>query len=153
MTINALGLVAAAATFFAIWGGHVGVRKLEAVAPTLWVPIVAALVLGLALEAAALLSPNVYVSGALGIVGVTVLWDALEFRRQHKRVARGHAPANPGNPRHTRLLREHPAATGVDYLDRDPVGRPVAAGEALALVTTGREAGQPAAASKQERRS
>lgn len=138
MTLNALGLVAAAATFLAIWGGHVGVRKLEAISPALWLPIAVCALLGVALEAAALFSPSVYVSGALGIVGVTVLWDALEFVRQHKRVARGHAPANPANPRHANLLRQCPAATGVDYLDRDPVGRPVGAGEALALVTTGR---------------
>jgi hypothetical protein len=127
MTLNWLGLVAGAAAFLAIWFGHVGVRKLEAIAPALWVPAGAALVFGLALETAALLTANRYVSAPLGIVGVTLLWDALEFWRQEKRVAHGHAPANPRNPRHARLLAAGRGATTVDWLKREPLGRPAGA--------------------------
>jgi len=32
------------------------------------------------------------------------LWDAFEFYRQHYRIQSGHAPANPDNPRHARIL-------------------------------------------------
>ncbi len=126
MTLDWIGVVAAAATFFGIWFGHVGVRKIEAVSPTIWLPTVIGLALGLALEAGALLADNLYLSGALGIVGMTVLFDALEFSRQHKRIAHGHAPANPNNPRHARLLAESKSATTINWLDRDPVGHPVA---------------------------
>ncbi len=103
MTLNTIGLVAAAATFFSVWAGHVAVRAIEARVARLWIPIAVSAGLGLALEVAALFSP-LPVSAALGIVGITLLWDALEFRRQHGRVARGHAPANPMNPRHARLI-------------------------------------------------
>lgn len=123
MTLNWIGLVAAVAAFFSIWFGHVGVRKIEARSPTLWLPTVIALGLGLTLEAGALFSGNRYISGALGIIGITILWDALEFTRQHHRVKKGHAPANPDNPRHARLLSENPSATTVNWLDREPTGR------------------------------
>lgn len=125
MTLNWIGLVAAAATFFGIWFGHVGVRKIEAASPSLWLPTAIAVALGLALEIGALLSGRLYLSGALGIVGMTVLFDALEFTRQHNRVKHGHAPANPNNPRHARLLAEHKSARTTDWLKREPVGHPV----------------------------
>lgn len=134
MTLNWIGVVMAAATFLAIWSGHVGVRKIEAVSPALWLPTALALVLGLALEMGALLSRNVYASGVLGIIGMTASWAALEFSRQHNRVKRGHAPANPANPRHSRLLAENRAATTVGWLQRDPVGRRVGPEEAFALL-------------------
>lgn len=133
MTLNWIGAVAAAATFFGVWFGHVGVRKIEAVSPTIRVPALSALALGLALEIGALLSDNLYLSSALGIIGMTLLWDALEFRRQHKRVAKGHAPANQANPRHAQLLAGGKATT-IDWLDREPVGRTVTPEEALALL-------------------
>lgn len=134
MALNWMGLVAAAATFFSIWIGHVSVRKIEAASPSLWPPTLIALTLGIALEVGAVLSSNMYLSGALGIVGVTVLWDALEFRRQQKRLQKGHAPAHPANPRHARILAEHPQATTIDWLNRDPVGRRVTAEEARQLL-------------------
>ncbi|MBI4772272.1 MAG: DUF4491 family protein [Chloroflexi bacterium] len=123
MNLNWIGPVSAAATFFSIWLGHVGVRKIEAASPTIWLPAAGALALGLALEVGALLSDSLHLSGALGIVGITLLWDALEFSRQHKRVKHGHAPANPANPRHARLLAESPATTTADWLKREPLGR------------------------------
>jgi len=134
VTPNWMGLVTAAATFFGIWIGHVGVRKVEAASPSLWLPVLGALALGAALEIGAVASTSPYLSGALGIVGMTLLWDALEFRRQDNRVKHGHAPANPRNPRHARLLAESRSATTRDWLDRDPVGRPVSADETAASV-------------------
>lgn len=132
MTLNWIGLVAAVATFSGVWFGHVGVRKIESISPTLWLPTIIAFVSGLGLEIGALISDSRPLSAALGIVGMTVLWDALEFRRQHKRVAKGHAPANPNNPRHARLLSEGKATT-IDWLDRDPIGRPVTVEEATKM--------------------
>jgi hypothetical protein len=129
MSLNALGLVTAAATFFAIWFGHVGVRKVEAACADLRWPALAALALGLLCEVGAALSPSRYASAALGIAGMTLLWDALEFRRQHHRVARGHAPANPANPRHARLLAHHQLARArAGGSPRQRRGGPVAAG-------------------------
>jgi hypothetical protein len=37
-------------------------------------------------------------AGALGIVGMTTLWDAVEFIRQEEHIRRGHALANPDRP-------------------------------------------------------
>ncbi len=132
MTLNWMGLVAAGATFFGVWLGHVAVRKIEALSPTIWLPALAALGLGLAAEVFAALNHNLTISAALGILGMTLMWDALEFRRQQRRVQRGHAPANPCNPRHWRLMSQGQATT-VDWLAREPAGRPVSRDEALAL--------------------
>ena len=129
MTLNWMGLIASAATFSGVWIGHVAVRKIECHSPTIWLPSSVALVLGFLLELGALMSDNAYLSAALGIFGITVLWDALEFWRQHRRVRKGHAPANPNNPRHVRLLQSSVMATTIDWLDRNPVGKPIPADE------------------------
>ena len=121
MTLNWIGLVAALATFFGVWIGHVTVRKVEYRAASLRGPMMAAVIIGVALELVALLSSNLYVSGACGILGMTALFDALEFRRQFKRVKKGHAPANPNNPRHAPLIAEGKATT-IDLLKREPTG-------------------------------
>jgi uncharacterized membrane protein YedE/YeeE len=120
--LNGIGLIAAVATFLSVWLGHVSVRKIEYRAPKLRPPMLVAVLLGLALELGALLSDNLNVAAALGIVGITVLFDGLEFRRQFKRVKKGHAPANPNNPRHAPLLVTGQATT-VDWLDREPAER------------------------------
>jgi hypothetical protein len=122
MTLNGIGLVAALATFFGVWIGHVTVRKVEYHAPNLRGPMLSALIIGLALEAVALSSNSLYISGACGILGMTALFDALEFRRQFKRVKKGHAPANPDNPRHAPLLANGQATT-IDLLKREPTGQ------------------------------
>ncbi len=122
MTLNWIGVVAALATFLGVWIGHVTVRRVEYRAPDLRVPILSAVMIGLALEIAALSSSNLYISGACGILGMTALFDALEFRRQFRRVKQGHAPANPNNPRHASLLAEGKATT-VDLLKREPAQR------------------------------
>lgn len=136
MSLQWIGLVAALSVFFGIWIGHVGVRTIESISSTIWLPTLLAVLAGLALELWSLLSGNSYVSAATGILGITLLWDALEFIRQERRVKEGHAPANPDNPRHARILSEFPTATTVDLLDRDPVGHPVTPEQAVRLVST-----------------
>ncbi len=119
MTLNGIGVVAALATFFGVWIGHVTVRRVEYRASDLRVPVLMAVLIGVGLEVAALSSSSLAVSGACGILGMTALFDALEFRRQFKRVKKGHAPANPRNPRHAPLLAEGKATT-VDLLKCEP---------------------------------
>ena len=133
--MNWIGLVAALATFFGIWCGHVAVRKIEFVSPTIWLPTTVFAIAGIALEWFSLSTSNVLLSTASGILGFTLLWDALEFTRQQNRIKKGHAPANPDNPRHARLLREHASATTLELLKRDPIGRPVPPSEAAKLIT------------------
>lgn len=123
MTLNWIGLIAATATFLGVWIGHVSVRKIEYISPSIWVPSGAALFTGLLLEIGATLSENPYISAVLGIFGITVLWDALEFWRQHHRVRKGHAPANPANPRHASLLQHSKVSTTINWLARNPIGR------------------------------
>ncbi|MCK4725709.1 MAG: DUF4491 family protein [Anaerolineales bacterium] len=134
MNVQWIGLVAASATFFGVWYGHVAVRKIESVVERLWVPIVLSLILGLGSWLLSLLADNVLLSAAAGTFGVTLLWDSFEFWRQQKRIIRGRAPANPNNPRHARILTVSPAATTLDLLDRDPVGYPVSPEEAIHLI-------------------
>ncbi|MGZ9236162.1 MAG: DUF4491 family protein, partial [Anaerolineales bacterium] len=90
---------------------------------------------GLASEWFSLITSDLLLSTALSILGFTFLWDALEFTRQQNRIKKGHAPANPNNPRHARLLREHPSATTLDLLKREPTGRQVSPSEAIRLIT------------------
>lgn len=130
MEINWLGLASAGATFLGVWIGHVSVRKIEREVTRIWIPAMLALSLGLGLELASLLSRNLILSTICGILGVTLLWDALELAvRQPKRIQHGHAPANPNNPRHAEILATHPQATTVDWLDRDPRGTPYTSDE------------------------
>jgi hypothetical protein len=118
--MNTLGLTAAATAFLAIWIGHVAVRKIEAASPVIWIPTVIALALGLITEYCSLVTNNLNLKIVFGIVGVTLLWDALEFTRQQKRIRKGHAPANPNNPRHAKILAEFPSATTQDLLKHEP---------------------------------
>ncbi len=135
MSLQWIGLVAALSVFFGIWFGHVGVRTIERISSTLWLPTLIAALLGLGLEIWSLTTGNLYVSAATGILGITLLWDALEFIRQERRIKEGHAPANPDNPRHARILADYPTATTLDLLDRDPVGHSVTPEEAVRLVS------------------
>ena len=135
MELNSIGLVAAASTFVGVWFGHVAVRKIESISPTLWLPITAFAITGIALEWISLLTAHVSLSTATGILGFTFLWDALEFTRQQNRIKKGHAPANTANPRHVRLMHEHSSVTTLDLLKRDPIGRPVSHREAIKLIT------------------
>lgn len=136
MEINLLGLIAAATAFLSIWLGHVSVRKVEAKTVKLWKPMAIALTLGLGLMVASMAIANRSLSTVFGILGITLLWDAFELKRQAHRVHTGHAPANPHNPRHAAMLAEAGTqATTLDLLNRDPVGKAVDAAEAIRLVT------------------
>ena len=134
MSINLIGLVAALAAFLGIWLGHVAVRIIERNDKTLLPPILIAVVLGLALETWSLITDYRLLSTATGILGITFLWDALEFVRQERRVKKGHAPANPSNPRHAQILADYSSATMLDLLKRDPIGRQVNPDEAVQLI-------------------
>ncbi|HEX8991562.1 MAG TPA: DUF4491 family protein [Anaerolineales bacterium] len=101
--MNLVGLAAAASAFLGIWLGHVSVRRIEFASRRLWLPAVGFLALGFILEALSLVVHALPASAALGIVGITLLWDALELKRQENRVRKGHAPANPNNPRHAAM--------------------------------------------------
>ena len=135
MDLNHIGLVAAASTFLGVWFGHVAVRKIEFVSPTIWLPTLVFALLGIASECFSLSTSNLFLSVASGILGFTFLWDALEFTRQQNRIKKGHAPANPNNPRHAGLMREYPSVTTLDLLKRNPVGKQVSHHEAVKLIT------------------
>lgn len=135
MDINALGPVAALSAFLGIWFGHVTVRKVEFISPSIWPPAILFVLLGLALEFASARLRSLPLAAACGILGITLLWGALELARQQRRVRKGHAPANPRNPRHARILTDYPAATSLDLLKRQPIGRPVCPSEAVDLVS------------------
>jgi hypothetical protein len=132
--MNWNGLFAALTAFLSIWAGHVAVRKIEFVSPTIWLPMTIFAVSGVVIEILSLSTVNRPLSMAFGITGITLLWDALEFTRQQKRIIKGHAPANPNNPRHAKILAEHKSATTLDLLKRDPVGKSVSHDEAVDLI-------------------
>ena len=135
MEINTLGLTAAVTAFLSIWIGHVAVRKIESASRTISIPVVASVVLGLVTEYCSLITSNLHLKAIFGIVGVTLLWDGFEFIRQQKRIRKGHAPANPNNPRHAAILAEpNSHATTLDLLGRDPVGYEVNAEDAIKLI-------------------
>lgn len=134
MEINLTGFSAALATFLGIWWGHVAVRVLEARLTDIRPAMIIAVLLGLGMWTGALLTDWMPLSAAFGIFGVTLLWDGYEFYRQERRIKVGHAPVNPDNPRHARILAEHPSATTLELLNRNPVGRPVNPEEAVRLV-------------------
>ena len=114
------GFWMALVTFLSIWCGHVGVRWLEAHSPNIRPPIIILLVSGIALNGYALFAPNLTLSGVSSIIGITLMWDALEMYRQQGRVLK----ANPNNPRHAAYLAAGKAITE-DLLDREPQGSPV----------------------------
>ena len=124
MDVNPLGIIAALSAFLGIWLGHVAVRKIEFISPTIWIPTLAFAVLGLSLEFCSLIADNISLKTALGIIGITLLWDAAEFTRQQRRIYKGHAPANPDNPRHACILADPSThATTLDLLEREPTGK------------------------------
>ncbi len=122
--LSIIGITCALTTFFGVWLGHIAVRRIEFNARNLTFPILTVLILGLGCGIFSALTENFIASGALGIVGFTLLWDALEFVRQERRICKGHAPANPNNPRHVHILQTHPSATTCNMLKRDPRGLP-----------------------------
>lgn len=133
MQIQTFGAVCAITTFLNIWIGHVSVRAIEAKSERLWQPMAVFIIAGiLSLEAS---TRSVGASQAvLGITGVMLLWDAFELYRQHHRIQVGHAPANPSNPRHQRLLTTFPTATTVNLLDRNIRGEAYTVEEIKAIL-------------------
>ncbi|MCU0491110.1 MAG: DUF4491 family protein [Chloroflexaceae bacterium] len=115
------GFWMALATFLSIWWGHVGVRKLEARSGNILPPALLLIGGGLGLNVYAAVAPNLTIAGVCSIIGITLLWDAFELFRQQKRVQKGHAPANPNNPRHAAYLAAGGHATTADLLDREPL--------------------------------
>lgn len=125
MAINIIGLIAAITAFLSIWIGHVAVRKIEFISPTIWLPALIFAIAAFIVEGFSLSTFNVQRSTALGILGITLLFDAFEFTRQQKRIRKGHAPANPNNPRHAAILAGADShATTQDLLKNKPSGKP-----------------------------
>ncbi len=119
--MNAIGLVAALSAFAGIWFGHVAVRKVEFVSRRLWLSAIVFFLLGSLAEWTST-KVSLLPSLALGILGITLLWDSLELFRQQARVRKGHAPANPDNPRHAAFLAQPASrATTINLLGRDPL--------------------------------
>jgi len=116
------GVAAALATFGAIWAGHVGVRLIEFRARRLGPAAAILVAAGLGLEVLAARSGAPPIAAAEGIVGMTLIFDAFELRRQFRRVREGRARANPLNPRHAPHIASGRALVG-DSLGRDGPGR------------------------------
>lgn len=96
MTMQWTGVVLALITFGTIAFGHVAVRRANYLYGTKPVPYV--LFAGLAFLFLSLRMHDDLASAALGIVGMTTLWDSFELMRQEERIRRGHAPSNPKRP-------------------------------------------------------
>jgi uncharacterized protein DUF4491 len=135
MNLNYIGFVAALSTFFGVWFGHVAVRRVESLSPTIWLPTTVFAIIAITVELLSLFTSSLLLSTAAGILGLTFLWDALEITRQQNRIKKGHAPANLKNPRHRRLMQEHASMTTIDLLKREPLGKPVSHSEAIRMVT------------------
>ncbi len=86
------GPLLAAVTFLTIWWGHVLVRIVHYFFGTKPAPAIFGL--GLIALLGSTRSPDFW-AAALGIIGITLLWDAFELHRQEARVRQGHAPLNP----------------------------------------------------------
>ena len=84
--MNTLGLVAAVTAFMSIWIGHVMVRKIESISQTIWLPMIIFTTLGLITEYCSLITDNLSLKTALGIIGIILLWDSFEIYRQQKRI-------------------------------------------------------------------
>ncbi len=132
--MNSIGLITSTTTILTIWFGHVLVRKLEARVNRLLPLILICVGLGITFGIGAGIASHNSISAISGIISITFLWDALEFVRQEKRVKIGHAPANPHNPRHARILAQYPSATTVDILAREPRGVPYTPSEIDAIL-------------------
>jgi hypothetical protein len=86
MNLQWAGLVLALVTFATIAAGHELVRRLHRRYGTR--PAIPLFGLGAVVLLAGLLSGSDLLSAALGITGVTVIWDGVEIFRQEKRLSR-----------------------------------------------------------------
>lgn len=132
--MNSIGVIAGLTTILSIWFGHVMVRNLEFKLPKIQPAVLLCILLGMMFLLGALLLENNTLSAISAIIGITFQWDALEFKRQQKRVIIGHAPANPKNSRHLRILAEKSTATTLELLDREPRGKAYSQVEIIAIL-------------------
>jgi hypothetical protein len=93
MDLQFVGPILALVTFLTIWWGHVLVRITHYYLGTK--PAPAIFLGGLLLLLASTQASSDLLSATLGIVGLTLVWDAFELHRQELRVRVGHAPLNP----------------------------------------------------------
>ncbi len=93
LDLQIAGPILAGVTFLTIWWGHVLVRIVHYYFGTRPAPIL--FVVGLLLLFTSTQLGSDLLSAGLGIVGLTLLWDAFELHRQEARVRQGHAPLNP----------------------------------------------------------
>ncbi len=84
MSFQPAGLVLAFLTFAAIGAGHILVRRLHARYGTR--PALPLFCAGGLILAASLISRPDLLSAALGITGITIVWDGVEMFRQERRV-------------------------------------------------------------------
>ena len=93
MDLQVAGPILALVTLLTIWWGHVLVRITHYHFGTK--PAPAIFLGGLLLLLASTQTSGELLSATLGIVGLTLVWDAFELHRQERRVRLGHAPLNP----------------------------------------------------------
>ncbi len=112
LPIQAAGPILAGVTFLTVWWGHVMVRIVHYYFGTRPIPVV--FTAGLILLLVSTQTSADIVSAALGIVGLTLIWDAFELHRQELRVRQGHAPLNPRVHREAAGLAAATLATETD---------------------------------------
>jgi hypothetical protein len=117
-SLNLIGIYLGVIVFLAIGAGHVLVRKIDYHFSNTWIVSLAFFIAGLVAVGLSFLVDSEILSGFLGVLGIIVFWDGIELIHQEKRVIKGHAPANPKNPRHQRILQKYPAATTNNPLDQ-----------------------------------
>jgi hypothetical protein len=93
LDLQVAGPVLAVVTFLTIWWGHVLVRITHYYYGTKPGPVI--FLGGLLLLLGSTQTGSDLLSASLGIVGLTLVWDAFELHRQELRVRQGHAPLNP----------------------------------------------------------
>ncbi len=92
--MNFYGLAIGVIMILAIGFGHILVVKWEYYwGAKSWPGMLA---IGLGLIIWSLFVDNMLVSGALGMLGATLMWGIHEFQKQRKRVEQGLFPRNPG---------------------------------------------------------
>jgi uncharacterized protein DUF4491 len=93
MILQWVGPLMAFLTVATIGAGHVMVRKINYHFGTKFAPLV--VIIGASVLGLSSWVTSDLISAALGIVGITTLWDGVELYRQEARVRKGHAPMNP----------------------------------------------------------
>ncbi len=88
MSLQFAGIILAITSFATIAVGHILVRRLTPTFGTrLGLPFI---ILGVVILIGSGFVVNNTLSGVLGIVAITTIWDGIEFFRQVKRIQKGH---------------------------------------------------------------